>query len=277
MLGMLSTQTMPDTGYHSASVVHLMAEVERRSFADRSVHMADPDFWNVPSDSLVNPAYLRARMAGFDPEKATPSKNVKAGAFKVSEQTTHFNVVDMEGNAVSITTTLNDSYGSRVVVGGGGFILNNEMDDFSAKPGAPNLYGAIGGKGNAVAPNKRPLSSMTPTIVTRNGKLSMVLGTPGGTTIPTSVFQILVDTYWFKMPLSESVHSGRFHHQWSPDKIVYEEDKPLSQQVIEQLEAMGHTVESRSPIGRVEAIVVTPAGKLNGVADDRGDDSAGGY
>ncbi|MBK8556798.1 MAG: gamma-glutamyltransferase [Lewinellaceae bacterium] len=276
MLGMFSIHAPSDTAFHTTEAVHLMAEVERRAFADRAKHMGDPDFWKVPSDSLVNPNYLKMRMAEFMANKATPSKSVQAGTFKESEETTHFSVVDQEGNAVSITTTLNDSYGSRVVVSGAGFILNNEMDDFSAKPGTPNLYGAIGGKANAVAGGKRPLSSMTPTIVAKNGKLSMVLGTPGGTTIPTSVFQVIVNVYWFKMSLPDAVQKGRFHHQWLPDRISVEEGA-LPESVEEALRAMGHAVEPRDAIGRVEAILVTPEGKLQGVADRRGDDCAGGY
>ncbi|MCC6459396.1 MAG: gamma-glutamyltransferase [Saprospiraceae bacterium] len=277
MLGMLGTQDLKSMGFHSAAAIHLMAEVERRAFADRAEHMGDPDFWKVPAKGLADPAYLSSRMADFDPQKATRSKTLKAGQPKESDETTHFSIVDAEGNAVSVTTTLNDAYGSRVVVSGGGFILNNEMDDFSAKPGAPNLYGAIGGKANAVAGNKRPLSSMTPTIVTRDGKLSLVVGTPGGTTIPTSVFQVLLNVYAFDLPLREAVHNKRFHHQWLPDAIQIEENA-FSEELIPALEAMGHTVTPRSPIGRVEAIFREPgSGKLRAVADYRGDDAAGGY
>jgi gamma-glutamyltranspeptidase/glutathione hydrolase len=274
MLGMLNARMPADTGFHSTQAVHLMAEVERRAFADRSVHMGDPDFYKVPADTLVSPAYLAARMADYSPDKATPSKGLTAG--KISEQTTHISIVDAEGNAVALTTTLNDSYGSRLVIPGAGFIMNNEMDDFSAKPGTPNLYGAIGGKANAVAPGKRPLSSMTPTIVTKDGKLSMVVGTPGGTTIPTSVFQVILNTYHFKLPLPEAVNAPRFHHQWVPDQISIEEGA-LPEAVIQQLTGMGHTVAPRSPIGRVEAILITPEGKKQGVADRRGDDAALGF
>ena len=276
MLGMLGDADLKSAGFHSAAAIHLMTEVERRAFADRAEHMGDPDFWKVPGKNLTDPTYLNSRMAGFDPEKATPSQSVKAGQFPESEETTHFGIVDAEGNAVAITTTLNDSYGSRVVVSGAGFILNNEMDDFSAKPGAPNLYGAIGGKANAIVPGKRPLSSMTPTIVTRDGKLSMVVGTPGGTTIPTSVFQVILNVYTFGLPLKDAVHNTRFHHQWLPDEIQVEEGA-FSAELVQQLSNMGHTVKPRSPIGRVEAIMREPDGKLRAVADVRGDDSAGGY
>ncbi|MBK8966256.1 MAG: gamma-glutamyltransferase [Lewinellaceae bacterium] len=276
MLGMLGDTNLRTAGFQSTAAVHRMVESERRAYADRAKHMGDPDFWNVPQKTLGSPAYLKARMADFDPEHATPSAGVQAGSVQESEETTHFSIVDAWGNAVSVTTTLNDSYGSRVVVGGGGFILNNEMDDFSAKPGAPNLYGAIGGKANAVAPNKRPLSSMTPTIVTRDGQLALVVGTPGGTTIPTSVYQVILNVYAFDLPLKEAVHSKRFHHQWVPDEIRIEEGA-LSEAVIEQLQQMGHTVVERSAIGRVEAILRQPDGKLRAVADDRGDDAAAGF
>ena len=260
-----------DTGFHSAAAVHVMAEVARRAFADRAAHLGDPDAYPVPVDTLMSSAYLAVRMADFNPDKATPSKGVAAG--KISEQTTHISIVDAEGNAAAVTTTLNDAYGSRLVIPGAGFIMNNEMDDFSAKPGTPNLYGAIGGKANAIAPGKRPLSSMSPTIITQNGKLSLVLGTPGGTTIPSTVFQIILNTYHFKLPLPEAVRAARFHHQWSPDQIFIEEGG-LPESVIQQLTNMGHTVAPRGPIGRVEAVLIRPDGKRQGVADVRGDDAA---
>ena len=276
MLGMLGDADLKAQGFHSAATVHLMTEAERRAYADRAEHMGDPDFWRVPDSILTDPGYLKRRMANFDPAKATPSSSIKAGVIKESEQTTHFSIVDADGGAVAVTTTLNDSYGSRVVVTGAGFILNNEMDDFSAKPGAPNLYGAIGGKANAIAPGKRPLSSMTPTIVTRNGQLALVVGTPGGTTIPTSVYQVILNVFAFDQPLREAVHGKRFHHQWLPDEIQIEEGA-FSDEVVLQLEQMGHHLKTRSPIGRVEAILREPDGKLRAVADDRGDDAAGGY
>ena len=276
LLTMVSAHSLKSYGFHSAAAVHLMAEAERRAYADRAAHMGDPDFWKVPVKQLCDTAYLKERMSSFNLETATPSAKIKEGMIKESEQTTHFSIVDVLGNAVSVTTTLNDSYGSRTVVAGAGFILNNEMDDFSAKPGSPNIYGAIGGKANAIVPRKRPLSSMTPTIITKNGKLSMVVGTPGGTTIPTSVFQIIINVYEFGLPLEEAIQQKRFHHQWLPDQIFIEEGT-LSEEVIAKLQSMGHSVVSRGPIGRVEAIMVTPEGKLQGAADNRGDDDAGGY
>ena len=276
LLGMVAEYPLASYGQHSTAAVHLMAEAERRAYADRAQHMGDPDFWKVPVKQLTDPVYLKSRMADFKPDTTTASKKVGAGQFKESDETTHFSIVDREGNAVSVTTTLNDSYGSRVVVGGAGFILNNEMDDFSAKPGAPNLYGAVGGKANAIAPGKRPLSSMTPTIVTKGGKTWLVVGTPGGTTIPTSVFQTIVNVAEFGMSLTDAVQSKRFHHQWLPDLISVEEGC-LSEQVQAELTRKGHIINPRGPMGRVDAIIRLKDGLWQGVADKRGDDSAAGF
>ncbi len=276
LLAMVGAYPLKKYGFHSAAAVHLMAEAERRAYADRAEYMGDPDFWKVPLKTLMDSVYIKGRMTDFRLDSATASEKVTAGLIKESTETTHFSIVDAEGAAVSVTTTLNDSYGSRTVVAGAGFILNNEMDDFSVKPGVPNLYGAIGGKANAIAPNKRPLSSMTPIIVTRGGKNWLVAGTPGGTTIPTSVFQILVNVGDFDMTLPDAVRAKRFHHQWLPDKIFIEAEG-LPETVISELEAMRHTIEPRGPIGRVEAIIRLPDARWQGVADDRGDDAAGGF
>lgn len=276
LLGMTEGFSLQDAGLHSASAVHLMVEAERRSFADRAAHMGDPDFWKVPLKTLTDPAYLKQRMTDFTPEAASESADISPGQIKESEETTHYSIIDRDGNAVSVTTTLNDSYGARTVVGGAGFILNNEMDDFSAKPGAANLYGAVGGKANAIAPGKRPLSSMTPTIVTKADKIWLVLGTPGGTTIPTSVFQVLLNVTTFGLPLSEAVQAKRFHHQWKPNHITAEEGV-FSPEVEAKLTQMGHKINYREPYGRIEAIIRLPNGKWQGVADWRGDDAAGGY
>jgi gamma-glutamyltranspeptidase / glutathione hydrolase len=276
MLGMLSTQNVKAMGFHSVQSVHLMTEIERRAFADRAEHMADPDFWLVPQSQLTEPSYLLKRMENFDAARATESKTVAAGQFSSSEETTHLSIIDAEGNAVAVTTTLNDSYGSRAVVAGAGFILNNEMDDFSAKPGVPNLYGLVGSQANAIAPSKTMLSSMTPTIVLRNGTISMVVGTPGGSTIPTSVFQTIVNVYDFAKPLKEAVHGPRFHHQHLPDQLFMEKEA-LTSDVRATLTKMGHKLTERGPIGRVEAIMVLPDGRLEGVADMRGDDHAAGF
>ncbi|MEN9414259.1 MAG: gamma-glutamyltransferase [Bacteroidota bacterium] len=276
LIGMTSGYPLKQYGFHSAEAVHVIAEAERRAFADRAVHLADPDFHKVPVTTLTDPTYLKKRMTDFKADTVSASTDITAGVAKESEETTHFCVVDAEGNAVSVTTTLNDSYGSKTVVGGAGFILNNEMDDFSAKPGVPNMYGAVGGKANAVAANKRPLSSMTPTIVTRTGKTWMVLGTPGGTTIPTTVFQVLLNVVEYGMTLPEAVQAKRFHHQWKPDRISSEEGC-FSPETEQALQKKGHTIQSRESIGRLEAIMRLTSGKWQGVADNRGDDSAGGY
>jgi len=276
LLGMVSNYPLKEYGFHSVAAVHLMAEAERRAFADRAEHMGDPDFFKVPIKTLTDSAYIKSRMANFRADTVTSNWDNWAGRIKESEETTHFSVVDREGNAVSVTTTLNDSYGSRTVVGGAGFILNNEMDDFSAKPGAPNLYGAVGGKANAIAPNKRPLSSMTPTIVTKGGKNWLILGTPGGTMIPTTVFQVIVNVAEFGQTLPEAVQGKRFHHQWKPNQITAEEGC-FSEEIQTKLEKMGHRIIYREAIGRMEAILRLPNGKWQGVADSRGDDAAGGY
>jgi gamma-glutamyltranspeptidase/glutathione hydrolase len=216
-------------------------------------------------------------MKNFDPAKATPSSTIQAGSFsKESEQTTHLSIVDQYGNAVSVTTTLNGGYGSYVVIDGAGFIMNNEMDDFSVKPGTANLYGLIGAEANKIEPRKRMLSSMTPTIIEKNGKLKMVVGTPGGSTIITSVFQTILNVLEFGMSAEEAVSAPRFHHQWMPDIISVENGK-LKLETQLQLESKGHKFRSRSAIGRVEAIVVTPVGKLQGGADNRGDDDVKGF
>jgi gamma-glutamyltranspeptidase/glutathione hydrolase len=276
LLTMTGDFPLKSYGFHSTPAVHLMAEAERRAYADRATHMGDPDFYKVPVKKLTDAAYLKSRMADFQADKATPSEKIAAGQIKESGETTHFSIVDAEGNAVAVTTTLNDSYGSRVVVAGAGFILNNEMDDFSAKPGAPNLYGAVGGKANAIAGGKRPLSSMTPVIAAKEGKTWLVVGTPGGTTIPTSVFQVIVNVTEFGLSLPDAVQAKRFHHQWKPDKIFIEEGA-LTEEVIQKLTEIGHVVEPRNPIGRVEAIIRLPNGLWQGVADERGDDSAAGF
>lgn len=261
--------------FQSAAAVHLMVEAERRVYADRAHYLGDPDFVHIPKALLLDSMYIENRMSDFNPRLASKSKYITHGA-QESEETTHYCIVDHEGNAVSMTTTLNGSYGSFTVVSGAGFLLNNEMDDFSVKPGTPNMYGLIGAEANKIEPGKRMLSSMTPTIITENNKLKMVLGTPGGSTIITSVFQTIVNVLDFNMDINEAVQSPRFHHQWLPDVIMCEKDaiNPKDRKI---LESIGHHIQDRTQIGRVEGILITPSGKLNGAADRRGDDSVNGY
>lgn len=275
MMGMAEKYPLNAWGFHSVSAMQLMIEVERRAYADRAKYLGDPDFVKVPVKQLTSADYLHARMEDYDPQKAGSSKEVTAGMVYESKETTHLSVMDAEGNAVSVTTTLNGGYGSKVVVGGAGFFLNNEMDDFSIKPGVPNMYGLVGAEANAVAPGKRMLSSMTPTIVLKKGKPFIVTGTPGGSTIITSVFQTLVNLLEFNLSAQQAVDAPKFHHQWLPDEVVVEED--FDQTPLDELRRMGYKIERSSPIGRVELIKVNERGQLEAVGDKRGDDSAAGY
>ena len=266
--------------HNSSKYVQLLTEAERRSYADRAHYLGDLDFVNVPIDSLIAASYIKKRMNSFSWDKATKSSEVSHGAIlgNESDQTTHYSIVDQFGNAVSVTTTLNTGYGSKVLVKGAGFFLNNEMDDFSAKPGVPNVYGLLGSKANAIAPEKRMLSSMTPTIVEKDGKLKMVLGTPGGSTIITSVLQNIINIVDYKMGMQESVNKARFHHQWLPDNIRMEPNG-FDSITKENLKELGYELAERNSliIGRVDAILLLPNGKLEGGADPRGDDKAVGF
>ncbi|HET6255053.1 MAG TPA: gamma-glutamyltransferase [Puia sp.] len=276
MLKMVEDQPLASYGFESVKTVHLMTEVERLAYADRAQYLGDRDYYSVPVDTLVSTAYLQRRLAEIPATKAGKSSVIKAGVLSpASEETTHLDVVDAQGNAVSITTTLNGGYGNRVVVGGAGFFLNNEMDDFSIKPGVPNMYGAVGTEANAIVPGKRMLSSMSPTIVLDNGKVSLVVGTPGGTTITTSVFQTLVDILDFHLSAEDAVNRPKFHHQWLPDDIYVEPGFPIAVQ--DSLKVMGYLVAQRGSIGRTEVIQVTPDHKVIAVGDRRGDDTAMGY
>ena len=275
MLKMIEPFNVQKMGFQTPESVQLMIEVERRAYADRAAHIGDPDFWKVPQKTLLSDAYLKNRMADYKKDIAGTSSQTLAGNIKTSEETTHFSVIDAEGNMVAVTTTLNGGYGNRTVVGGAGFLMNNEMDDFSAKPGTPNMYGAIGGEANAIAPNKRMLSSMTPTLLTKNNKPFLTVGTPGGTTIPTSVFQTIVNLIDFNMSLEDAINSSKFHHQWLPDEVSVE--KTFNQNTILALEKMGYTIKQRGSIGRTEGIMIGPTGKRITVADKRGDDAVAGF
>jgi gamma-glutamyltranspeptidase / glutathione hydrolase len=275
MTGMMKEQNIGAMGFHSPQAVQLMTEVMRRAYADRAEFLGDVDFVKVPVKKLTSPEYLQQRMADYTPEKAGKSTNVTHGNINPkSEETTHLSVYDKSGNAVSVTTTLNNNYGSRTIVGGAGFLLNDEMDDFSIKPGTPNMYGALGTEANAIAPGKRMLSSMSPTIVLKDGKPYLVLGSPGGTTITTQVFQVLLNVVDFNLSLQDAVWNARFHHQWLPDVIYVEKDFPQATRA--KLKEMGYEIVERSNIGRFEAIKIVN-GKIEAVGDKRGDDAAEGY
>jgi gamma-glutamyltranspeptidase/glutathione hydrolase len=278
LLQMVAPYSLNKWGPTSDSTIQVMVEAERRVYADRSKWLGDPDFVKVPVNELIDPAYNTTRMSSLNFAQATPSSSIQAGAFPgyESPETTHYSIVDAEGNAVSITTTLNNSYGSKVFVGGAGFLLNDEMDDFSAKAGSPNLYGLIGSKANEIQPNKRMLSSMTPSIVEENGQLKMVVGTPGGSTIITSVFQVVLNTLEMGMNMQQAVEYPRFHHQWLPEKITAEPKRFSEQQQI-RLQTKGYTFSPVSAIGLVEGILVLPNGNLQGGADSRGDDTVSAY
>ena len=275
MLKMVEDKPLSTWGFLAPQSVQVMVEAERRAYADRAQYIGDPDFYAVPTATITSDAYLKGRMKDFVPGVAGSSQNVSWGQVKESEETTHISITDAQGNAVAVTTTLNNSYGSKTVVGGAGFLLNDEMDDFSAKPGVPNMYGAIGGEANAIAPGKRMLSSMTPTLVLQNGKPFLVIGTPGGTTIPTSVFQTIVNVIDFSMNTEDAVNKPKFHHQWLPDQIDIERTFP--QATRDALQKMGYKLRERGAIGRTEVIKVLPDGRFEGIADSRGDDSAAGF
>jgi gamma-glutamyltranspeptidase/glutathione hydrolase len=277
MMKMIEKRNIGPMGFLSAASVQLMIEVERRAFADRGTYLGDMDFVKVPVKTLVSEAYLQQRMNDYKPGVAGSSQVTREGMINESEETTHLSVLDKEGNAVSVTTTLNGGYGSYTVVSGAGFLLNNEMDDFSVKPGAPNMYGAVGKAANAITPGKRMLSSMAPTIVLRDNKPYIIVGTPGGTTIPTSVFQSLVNMLEFNMSADDAVNKPKFHHQWLPDEVFIEQDFPTN--VADELKGMGYKITPREFIGRTELIHVTatPTLKYSAIADKRGNDAAKGY
>lgn len=278
MLNMLEPYDLGTLGWGSASTIHLMVEAQRRAYADRAEHMGDPDFYPVPLAMLTNKDYARERFADFNPAQASLSEDIGAGNWPMeSTETTHYSVMDKDGIAVSVTTTLNLGYGNRIVVPGAGFLLNNEMDDFSALPGTPNAYGLLGDEANKIEPGKRMLSSMTPTIVTRDGQTVLVTGSPGGSTIINTVFQVILNTLDHGMGIEEAVASPRIHHQWQPD-IVRFEPGAFVDGAQEQLESMGHT-ELRPGgygIGDANSILVRD-GVMHGASDPRNDGGASAY
>ena len=275
---MIEPYNLKSFGHNSTDYIKLLVEAERRSFADRSHFLGDPDFVSIPTEKLTNEDYLNNRMIDFSFKKPTDSNDIGYGNIEISEsnETTHYSIVDQFGNAIAVTTTLNGTFGSKLYSDELGFFLNNEMDDFSSKPGYPNMYGLIGGEANKIEPKKRMLSSMTPTIVEKEGDLYMTLGTPGGSTIITSVVQTILNVHEFEMTMNEAVNSPRFHHQWKPDSIRIELDY-FDKKVKEQLIKSGYKLNDKGAIGRVDGILVRADKMLEGGADKRGDDTAVGF
>lgn len=278
VLEMIEHYDLKQTGFHTWQSVHLIVEAEKRAFADRSKYLGDPDYVEVPVDKLLNSRYLHERMNDFKMNSSIPSLQIFPGlALKEeSEETTHYSIVDSKGNAVAATTTLNNTFGSGIVVDSAGFLINNQMDDFSVIPGIPNMYGLTGSEANSIIPGKRMLSSMTPVIVEKDDRLYLVAGSPGGSTIPTTVLQVITNVIDFGMDIRQAVDTGRFHHQWLPDYISYE-DNSLDSSTVLKLKTMGYEMRQRSTLGRVNAIMILPDGRIAGSGDRRGNNSACGY
>ena len=277
ILKMIEPYNINQYDHNSEKAIQLIVEAERRSYSDRSKYLGDPDFNEIPYNQLISDNYLNNRMKSFTFDLASESTDIRAGKIesKESEETTHYSILDKEGNAVAVTTTLNGSYGSKVFVEDGGYFLNNEMDDFSIKPGFANMFGLIGSEINSIKPEKRMLSSMTPTIILKDGKLYMILGTPGGSTIITSVLQTILNVHEFGMDIQSAINAPRFHHQWLPEKIEFE-NGVFDELSMKKLQDKGYDVkqEYNRVIGRVDAILVSKSGIITTGADPRGDDSA---